>query len=89
MQIQTLIHMYVKHATTPPDMAEWVTQAEHATSRFGLIFCGEFQKAIDCIKSEPGAMTMATTEERIVDLVEYGSSEAYFEIRKELGLSIT
>ncbi len=88
MQIQTLVHLYLKHASAPPDMTEWVTQAEHATSRFGLIFCNEFEKAVHCIKSEPPVLTTASVEERIVDLVKYATSEEYFEVRKELGLAI-
>ena len=88
MQIQTLVSTYQKHASEPPDMGQWVTQAEHTTSRFGLILCGEFQRAVDALKREPQALTAATMEERLTDLVRYASSEEYFEVRRELGLSI-
>lgn len=89
LQIQALIKTYVRHASEPPEMSHWVTQAEHATSRFGLIFSGEFKKAAEFIKREPPALTAATVEERLTELVRYATSEEYFEVRKELGLAIT
>lgn len=88
MQIQALMSQYMQRASGPPDIGQWLTQAEHATSRFGLILCGDIRTATDAIRSQPQAMTLASVEERVIDLVAYSASEDYFQVRKDLGLAI-
>ena len=88
MQLQSVLKVYLSRAQQPPDMSHWVTQAEHATSRFGLILCNDVQKAVDAIKAEPQAMTTASVRQRVENLLAYAASEAYSDVRKELRLSI-
>lgn len=88
LQLQSLMRVYLERTQQPPDMTHWVTQAEHATSRFGLVLCNDLQKAVDAIKREPAAMTTATPQQRIENLVLYSASETYSDLRKELGLGI-
>ena len=89
LQLSTLMNLYMKHADAPPDMTQWVTEAEKATTRFGLLFCGDFRKAIQNMDADAQPPTTSTREERVTDLVEFATSDDYFEARAELGLSIT
>jgi len=88
LQLQSLLRVYVERTQQPPDMTQWVTAAEHATTRFGLILCNDLQKAVSGIKAEPAAMTTATLQQRVEKLVSYAASETYSDVRKELGLAI-
>ncbi len=88
MQLKSLLSNYMSRATDAPNMAQWLTFADHTASRVGLVLCNDLQKAVTGIKREPQAPTTASVPQRVENLAKFAASEEYIEIRKELGLAI-
>lgn len=88
MQLQSLLRNYLQHSNQPPDMAQWLTLADHTASRVGLVLCNDLDKAVTGIKRESQAPTTASVPQRVENLARFAGSEAYIEIRRELGLAI-
>ena len=69
------------------DVGAWVAHADEIANRAGLIACGDVVAAAREVVREARA-THTRPEGRILDLVRWGVSSAYLELRARLGLAM-
>ncbi|MEO8845487.1 MAG: hypothetical protein ABI591_24525 [Kofleriaceae bacterium] len=67
-----------------PDLARWRNAVEIAGQRAGLLVCGELAAAARMLATEAGAHG----RHRVLELVAYSVSPAYFAARQHLGIAV-
>ncbi len=92
-QLSVLNSMAKKLMANPEavDLARWLNGVEATTNRAGFVLCNDLAVAANMVRvSDRGGVPVGgrTMEEKLSDLVLYSVSEPYFEIRKQLGMSI-
>ena len=70
------------------DLNKWGTAVELTTHRLGFILCGDLATAAKMISTEPATVGGLQPKEKIVELIMYAISDAYFEVRRHLGMAI-
>jgi hypothetical protein len=68
---------------------QWMQHAEIAANRAGLVLCNDLVVAGRMVQTDPTPLSTLTVKEKIKDLIMYGISEEYFQLRESLGLTIT
>ena len=87
LETQKMMKQYLAQGRNP-NLSAWLTAVDHTTSRMGLIICGDLHQAASAIKNDTNPVGKATVKEKIRELVLFGISDEYFELRARLGLSI-
>lgn len=67
----------------------WMQHAELAANRAGLVLCNDLVVAGRMVQTDPTPLSTLTIKDKIKDLIMYGISEEYFQLRESLGLTIT
>lgn len=70
-------------------VAHWRSAADLTANRVGLILCNDFETAARQIATEPPGQTTLSAKDRLRDLLAYSVSEAYFQVRRHLGLAVS
>ena len=70
------------------NVSKWLEMTEHSANRLGVLLANDISAAIQVVKNEQGQFSKAPTPERVREIVLFGLSPAYFELRKALGLAI-
>lgn len=71
-----------------PNLSEWLTAVDHTATRAGLLLCGDLQQAASNIKNDPNPIGKSTIKDKIREMVLFSISDEYFELRRQMGLSI-
>jgi len=71
-----------------PNLSRWRVHVDHTSSRVALLMSGDLQLAASCIKNQQNPIGKETVANRIRELVLFAISDEYFELRRDLGLSI-
>jgi tetratricopeptide (TPR) repeat protein len=71
---------------TPADLARWVGDVERCATRTGLLLCGDLDVAVAVVNADPRGVVAA--EDKAGDLCGFIVSDAYFDLRRELGIAI-
>lgn len=71
-----------------PNYSLWLKTLDYTSDRVGLVLCGDLQQAINTIKTEQLAMSKASATDRVRELVLFGVSRQYLQLRKELEIAI-
>ena len=87
LQLQKLMKTYLQQGKNP-NLSAWLTAVDHTTSRMGLLLCGDLHQAASAIKNDTNPVGKSTVKEKIRELVLFGISDEYFDLRTQLGLSI-
>jgi hypothetical protein len=69
-------------------IADWRTATDLTANRVGLILCNDLEVAARAVATESGALSTLAVKERLRDLLAYSASEAYFAVRKHMGLAV-
>jgi hypothetical protein len=85
MELSTLVRQFGKPVSAT-DIDRWVKATELTADRVGLILCGSIETAAREIADATTGQQI--TEERVKELLVYGVSEEYFDVRARLGLAI-
>jgi hypothetical protein len=70
------------------NVSKWLEMTEHSANRLGMLLANDIGAAIQVVKNEQGQFSKAPTQERVREIVLFGLSQNYFELRKALGLAI-
>jgi len=73
------------------DLTQWLTAAELTANRAGFVVCNDLPVAANVLRQMDRAAVPVgglSLEQKIGDLVLYSVSEEYFEVRRQLGLTI-
>jgi hypothetical protein len=87
MQMQKMMKSYLQKGENP-NLSQWLTSVDHTSARMGLIMCGDLHQASSCIKNDTNPVGKASAKDKIRELVLFSISDDYFQLRKQLGLSI-
>ena len=86
-QLELLAQSWVETGAKP-DLDVWLAGVEHTANRVGLIVCGDLEVAAQVIETQPVRPGSPMPAEMLEELLRYGVSEEYFEVRRKLGLAI-
>jgi tetratricopeptide (TPR) repeat protein len=70
------------------DLKRWGYAVDLTADRAGLIVCNNIDIASKTLKSSPAESWMASTKDRLREMILYGVSESYFALRDKMGLRI-
>jgi tetratricopeptide (TPR) repeat protein len=70
------------------DLKKWVQAVDLSADRAGFIVAHDMDTAVELIKAGDDGSSTLPGRERVKELVLFGVSEEYFEIRKKLGISV-
>jgi hypothetical protein len=70
------------------DLKRWGYAVDLTADRAGLIACNNIDIASKTLKSSPAESWMASTKDRLREMILYGVSENYFALRDKMGLRI-
>jgi tetratricopeptide (TPR) repeat protein len=70
------------------DLKKWVASVDLTADRVGLVLAHDLETAIECVRAAGEGDVPLSTQQRLKELVLFAISEAYFGIRKDLGISI-
>lgn len=70
------------------DLKRWGYAVDLTADRAGFIACNDIDIASKTVKSSPAESWMAPTKDRLRELILYGVSESYFQLRDRMGLRI-
>ncbi|MEZ4459656.1 MAG: tetratricopeptide repeat protein [bacterium] len=87
MQLSKFMKQYLAKKENP-NLSEWLSAVDHTASRVGLLLCGDLQQAASCIKNDLNPIGKTSIKEKIREMVLFSISDEYFELRRQLGLSI-
>lgn len=71
---------------TSLDLKKWVSAVDLSADRAGFVVCHDLDTAIQVVRAD--ATSSVGAEERIKELVVFASSQAYFQTRKQLGVTV-
>ncbi|GEM_PF-6282528 len=86
MQLQAMGRALEK--MPPPDLSLWTDLADFSSSRFGLLVSGDVETSIQCLRDSDHVIGSRPLIEKNEDLLSFSISEHYFQVRRELGLSL-
>jgi tetratricopeptide (TPR) repeat protein len=66
----------------------WRSAADLTANRVGLILCNDLETAARMVATETTVMSTLPVKERLRDLLAYAVSEAYFSVRRHLGIHV-
>jgi golgin subfamily B member 1 len=66
----------------------WMQNVEIAANRAGLLLCNDLEVAARTVQADPTPLSTLTVKDKLKDLIRYGISEDYFQLRESLGLTI-
>jgi hypothetical protein len=75
------------HTPTEQDLARWMSAVELTSQRAGLILCADLETAAGMIRRE-STQAGLPVEEAVRQLLAFGVSEEYCQVREHLGLSL-
>ncbi len=87
MQLSKFMRQYLAKQENP-NLSEWLSAVDHTATRVGLLLCGDLQQAASCIKNDLNPIGKSSIKEKIREMVLFSISDEYFELRRQLGLSI-
>jgi tetratricopeptide (TPR) repeat protein len=87
MQLSKFMKQYLAKQENP-NLSDWLSAVDHTASRVGLLLCGDLQQAASCIKNDLNPIGKTSIKEKIREMVLFSISDEYFELRRQLGLSI-
>jgi hypothetical protein len=71
-----------------PNVSRWLRAVDHTASRVGLLLSGDLVTAVRMVDDEVNAIGKADATEKKQELVKFGISEDFFELRSRLGLGL-
>lgn len=71
-----------------PNLTAWKRYVEFTANRAGFLYVGDLADAVHYMKNEVDPIGKASLKDKIKDLVLFSVSQEYFELRRELGLTI-
>jgi tetratricopeptide (TPR) repeat protein len=69
-------------------ITHWRSAADHTANRVGFILANDLETAARMIATENSALSTLSVKERLRELVSFSASEAYFSVRRHLGLLV-
>lgn len=87
MQLTKFMKQYLAKQENP-NLSEWLASVDHTATRVGLLLCGDIQQAASCIKNDLNPIGKTSIKDKIREMVLFSISDEYFELRRQLGLSI-
>jgi tetratricopeptide (TPR) repeat protein/tRNA A-37 threonylcarbamoyl transferase component Bud32 len=75
-------------AGAPLDLKRWVAGIDLTADRAGMIVAHDLETAVEIIRASDESSSAVPIQERQKELVLYGVSEPYFQLRKKLGIGI-
>lgn len=86
--IQKVVQAFVKGKGSI-DLNKWLNAVEFTSNRIAFLFTQDLEMIQSMFKSETvGVLSKADYKVKMADLLNYSISDDYFQLRKELGLSI-
>ncbi|MCA9641931.1 MAG: tetratricopeptide repeat protein [Myxococcales bacterium] len=70
------------------DLKRWVAGVDLTADRAGLVVCHDLETAAEIIKASDEASSAVPAQERLKELVLYGVSEPFFELRQRLMIGV-
>jgi tetratricopeptide (TPR) repeat protein len=86
-QLATLVRKFAE-SKSEVNLNKWWTATELTANRVGFILCNDLEVAAKMVSTEPAEHLSPPPKEKVKELVLYSVSEDYFQVRKQLGLSI-
>ncbi len=71
-----------------PNLSAWLKALDYTSDRVALLLCGDLITTANAIKNEQAALSKLTPKERIKEVVLFSISDAYFDMRKQLGIAL-
>ncbi len=89
-QRDTLLSMTQKLLQSAPelDMKRWVTGVDLTADRIGFTMSNDLKLASAVIEASPEGASALPGKDRVRELLRYGVSEQYFELRHRLGIAL-
>lgn len=75
-------------AGTALDLKRWVAGVDLTADRAGFIAAHDLETAVAVIRASDESTSAVSQEERFTELVLFGVSEAYFELRRRLAIAV-
>jgi tetratricopeptide (TPR) repeat protein/tRNA A-37 threonylcarbamoyl transferase component Bud32 len=73
---------------TALDLKRWVAGVDLTADRAGFIAAHDLETAVAVIRASDEGTSVVSQEERLTELVLFGVSEAYFELRRRLSIAV-
>ena len=70
------------------DLKRWVAGVDLTADRAGLMVCHDLETAAEIIKASDEASSAVPAQERLKELVLYGVSAPFFELRQRLMIGV-
>jgi len=70
------------------DLKRWVQGVDLTADRIGMVLAHDLETSVQIIRASDEASSSVPAEERVKELVLYGVSEPYLELRRRLGIAV-